>query len=132
MFIKFFILFTIFPIIEIFLLIKLSNLFGTTISITIIIITGILGAYLLKIEGLRTLYKIIENVKNGNRPQDEILEAISIFFASVVLITPGLITDLLGLILLIPLTRIKIITLIKKFFYNKFKINKEDYILHQD
>ena len=103
MLLKLFLAFTLIPLVEIFLLIKLGQNFGAITSILLVIFTGILGAYLAKMEGLRTLFRLQETLLGGGMPGEELFDALLIAFAGFVLITPGFITDLIGFLLLFPL-----------------------------
>ena len=90
MLLKLFLAFTLIPLVEIYLLIKLGQNFGAITSILLVIFTGILGAYLARMEGLRTLFRIQETMREGRMPGEELLDALLIAIAGLVLITPGL------------------------------------------
>ena len=105
MLLKLFLAFTMIPMVEIYLLIKLGQNFGAITSILLVIFTGILGAYLARMEGLRTLFRIQETMREGRMPGEELLDALLIAIAGLVLITPGFITDVVGFLLLFPFTR---------------------------
>ncbi len=117
MFLKLFLLFVTVPIIELWLLIDIGRIIGTFQTVGLIIITGLAGAFFAKTQGLITLYKIRENLINGVMPSSELLDGLLILLAGGLLITPGLLTDALSFILLIPQTRIYI----KKYLLRKFK-----------
>ncbi|RLB86658.1 MAG: membrane protein FxsA, partial [Deltaproteobacteria bacterium] len=78
---------------------------GAFNTIFIVILTGIAGAYLARLEGIRTLFKVRESLNSGKLPAEEMLDAMLIFVAGAVLLTPGFITDLAGILILIPRTR---------------------------
>ncbi|MBS1256664.1 MAG: hypothetical protein MAG581_02490 [Deltaproteobacteria bacterium] len=105
MLLKLFLAFTIIPIAEIYLLIKIGTVFGAFTSIALVILTGFLGAYLARIQGLQTLYRIQESLREGRMPSGELLDALLIGIAGLVLLTPGFLTDAVGFMLLIPATR---------------------------
>jgi len=98
-------LFTIIPIVELALLIKVGQYIGTGYTIALVIITGVVGAYLAKLQGLLTLYRIQEDVNQGRMPADRLFDGIIILCSGVLLLTPGFITDLIGFMGLIPFTR---------------------------
>ena len=108
MFLKLFLLFTVGPIIELYLLIRLGAWIGALPTIAIVLITGALGAYLARLEGFRVWFKIQEEASFGRFPGPELIDGLLILCAGVVLVTPGLITDVLGFLCLIPITRIPI------------------------
>lgn len=99
------ILFTVVPIVELTLLIKVGEHIGTFYTILIVVFTGIGGAYLTKLEGLATLFKIKNAVNRGNMPIDSLLDGFMILCSGLLLLTPGFITDILGFSGLIPAFR---------------------------
>ncbi len=105
MFIKLFLVLTLIPLIEIYLLIKIGSYFGAFNTVLIVILTGFLGAWLARLEGIKTMTKVRENLDQGELPAEEMLDAMLIFIAGIVLLTPGFITDLAGLGILIPQIR---------------------------
>ncbi len=105
MIIKLFLLFTLIPIIELFLLIQLSSFLGPLSTIILVIATGFAGASLARLQGMQTIVRIQENYRQGIMPGDEIIDAFLILVAGIVLITPGLLTDISGILLLFPKTR---------------------------
>ena len=98
-------LFTILPAVELAILIKIGAQIGVGNTLTVIILTGVVGAYLARIQGFTVLSKIQASLNRGNMPTEEMLDGVMIFVGGIVLLTPGFITDALGLILLIPWTR---------------------------
>ncbi len=93
------------PIIEITLLIKLGDEIGFWPTITIQIVTGILGASLARLQGLFVWNKITMELQSGRIPTNDMVNGLLIFIAGIVLMTPGLLTDFAGFALLIPFTR---------------------------
>ena len=71
----------------------------------VVLLTGFAGAWLARMEGMNTMMKVRLNLQNNIMPAEELMDALIIFIAGIVLITPGLITDICGLMLLWPLTR---------------------------
>lgn len=116
MLLKLFLCFTIIPMIELYLLIQIGTVIGGLNTILLVILTGILGAWLARLEGMNTMMRLRMNLQQGLMPAEELIDAVIIFVAGVVLITPGLITDILGLLLLWPVTRNKF----KRFLRKKF------------
>lgn len=105
MLIKLILLFTIIPIIELAILIKLGAAIGIGKTLFIVILTGITGALLTKIQGLQILYKVRDEVNSGRVPASYLFDGFLIFIAGVLLITPGLLTDVMGFLMLVPYTR---------------------------
>tara|TARA_B100000963_G_scaffold29702_1_gene22064 strand:+ start:2986 stop:3405 length:420 start_codon:yes stop_codon:yes gene_type:complete len=117
----FFLIFIGLPALEIFLMIKIGGEIGALNTMALIILTAILGIYYARIQGIQTLRSGIVNLYQNKIPVYEIISGASIAFASLLLIIPGFLTDLVGFLLLIPLTR-KLI--FKKIFKNQTKINE--------
>jgi len=132
MLLKLFLAFTIIPVVEIYLLIQIGSAFGVFTSIALVVFTGFLGAYLARIQGLQTLFRIQESLKEGRMPSGELLDALLIGVAGLVLLTPGFLTDTVGFALLIPSTR----NAIKAWLQSKIKTQymserPEDTIIEQ-
>ncbi|MBU0970915.1 MAG: FxsA family protein [Proteobacteria bacterium] len=113
---RLFLCFTLIPVIELYLLIKVGTLIGGFNTILIVILTGFAGAWLARMEGIHTMIKVRTNLQQGIMPAEDLLDAVIILIAGLVLITPGLMTDAFGLMLLWPVTRNKF----KQFLRKKF------------
>lgn len=98
------------PILEISLLLKVSGTIGGFKTILFVIFTAILGAYLVKQQGLATLAKFQQQANSGQLPAQAMLEGIALLFAGAVLLTPGFFTDAIGFALLVPLFRQQLIS----------------------
>jgi len=132
MLLKLFLAFTIIPIIEIYLLIEIGSMFGALTAITLVILTGFLGAFLARMQGLQTLYRIQESLREGRMPSGELLDALLIVIAGLVLLTPGFLTDSAGFLLLIPATRNFIKYWLRRQIELRYMSNRpEDIIIEQ-
>ena len=132
MFLKLFLAFSIIPLIEIYILIKIGSYFGAITSILLVVFTGILGAYLAKIQGLNTYFRIQQSLQEGRLPSSELIDAVLILFAGILLLTPGFLTDFFGFLLLIQITRNFIKFWLQKIFRKKFISSfPEDNIIEQ-
>ena len=98
-------LFTLVPLIELAILIKIGQHMGVAYTIGIVLLTGVAGAYLAKMQGLITLQKIQEDINQGIMPADKLFDGVLILCSGILLLTPGLLTDIIGFMGLIPLTR---------------------------
>ena len=105
MFARLLILFTVVPLVELALLIKLGDAIGLWPTITIVIATGVLGATLARSQGTRTVGAIRAQLAEGRAPTEGLINGLLILVGGVVLLTPGLLTDILGFSLLVPFTR---------------------------
>ena len=115
------------PVIEIYLLIKIGAQIGAITTIFLIFVTAIVGIYYAKYEGLNTLRSAFNQLKQNETPAYEMLSGAVIAFAALLLIIPGFATDLLGFLLIFPLTRKFIFNgLFKKF--NTVNTKKNNFI----
>jgi UPF0716 protein FxsA len=105
MFFKLFLIFTIVPVLELAILIKVGTLIGTLNTVLLVIGTALAGAYLVRIEGLNVFYRFQRNLSEGVFPSEEIFDGALLLVAGAVLITPGILTDILGLLLVFPASR---------------------------
>ena len=117
MFLRLFLLFTIVPVVELYILVKLGTIFGVGLTLLVVIGTGILGAALSKREGLKVWFHIQEEMQNGRFPANELLDGFLIFVAGVLLLTPGLLTDIMGFLMIVPWTR----SIFKKWIKEKVR-----------
>ena len=102
---KLFAAFVIVPILEIYIIIKVGTYIGAGWTIVLVIGTAFLGAYLAKMQGAQTMMKMRANMQQGIPPTNDILDAFLIFAAGLVFLTPGFLTDILGVLVLVPATR---------------------------
>ena len=101
----FFLFFIGIPALEIFVLIKIGGQIGALNTVALIFLTAIIGIYFAKLQGIQTLKSGMVNLYQNRIPIYEMLSGASIAIAALLLIIPGFVTDLFGLLLLIPFTR---------------------------
>ncbi|GBE06254.1 MAG TPA: FxsA family protein [Nitrospirae bacterium] len=118
MFFKLFLLFVIIPVIELSLLIKVGSIIGTLNTIVIIMLTAVIGAYMVRMEGLGILYRIQQNMHEGIFPAEELINGLMILIAGALLLTPGFLTDITGFLIVFPASR-NIIKKIAKRYIRK-------------
>ena len=121
------------PFVEIYTLIVVGNYIGAFNAILLIILTGIMGLYLLRNQGIRSLINLRSNPKGFDPTADNILKTLFTPIGGFLMLIPGFITDFLGLLILLPLTRIFLIGLIFSYIgsLNNNPMNKksnEDWI----
>ena len=115
------------PVVEIYLFIKIGAQIGALITILLIFSTAILGVYYAKYEGLNTLKAGFNQLRQNETPTYEMLSGAAIAFAAVLLIIPGFVTDLVGFLLIFPLSRKFVFnSLFKKFNHSTKK--KDNFI----
>jgi len=105
------------PVIEIFLFIKIGSQIGAITTILLIFATAIIGVYYARYEGLNTLRSGFTQVSKNIAPTYEMISGAAIAFAALLLIIPGFATDILGFLILFPISR----NFFLKKFFNKFK-----------
>jgi UPF0716 protein FxsA len=108
------------PVIEIYLFIKIGSQIGAIVTILLIFFTAIVGVYYAKYEGLNTLKSGFLQIRKNISPTYEMISGAAIAFAALLLIMPGFATDLLGFLIIFPITR----NLFLKKFFSKFKNDK--------
>ncbi|TDI17909.1 MAG: FxsA family protein [Acidobacteria bacterium] len=114
-----FFLFTLVPLLELYLLIRLGTYVGAVDTIAIVIGTGIAGGLLAKSQGLAVLDRMRAELNQGRLPAESLLDGLLILIAGAMLVTPGLLTDGLGLLLLIPWSRKAIKSWLKRKMQEK-------------
>ena len=105
------------PAIEIYLFIKIGSQIGAFITVLLIFATAIIGVYYAKFEGLNTLKSGFAQLSKNKTPAYEMISGAAIAFAALLLIIPGFATDILGFLLIFPISR--------KFFISKFSIKSQ-------
>ncbi len=109
------------PVLEIYLLIKIGSQIGAITTILLIFTTAIIGIYYAKYEGLNTLRSGFSQLSRNETPAYEVISGAAIAFAAILLIIPGFLTDLLGFLLIFPITR----KIIFGNFTKKFKSKRD-------
>ena len=120
-FTKLLILFVIVPVTELSILIEVGKKIGSLTTIGIIILTGIIGAYLVKGQGFMILKKIQNDLNEGIMPGDNLIQGAIILAGGIFLLTPGFVTDIIGFIFLIPVSRRVVKKYLSKWLKGKIK-----------
>ena len=103
-----FLLFLIVPMIEIYLLLVIGSIIGPLPTIFMVVFTAVVGAWLLRIEGFNTWFRLQQSLAQGKVPALEMVEGPILLVGGALLLTPGFFTDLLGFLCLLPSTRRRI------------------------
>ncbi len=98
-------LFVLTPLVELAILVYLGTIIGALYTILIVVATGILGAFMARNQGLATLSRIRGSIERGIIPSNEIFDGALILAGGLLLLTPGIITDMIGFAVLVPQTR---------------------------
>ena len=115
------------PLIEIYLMIKIGGIIGAFNTIFLIFFTAITGVYFARLGGLNAMRSSVSQLIKNKIPIYEIISGAALAFAALLLIIPGFLTDLIGFLLIIPITRKFIIKIITSKF-NKQKTNNTNVI----
>ena len=115
-------LFTLLPLAELSLLLRIGGWLGTGPTIGMVIVTGVVGAWLARREGVRTWGRVQAELAGGHMPGQELLHALLVFVAGLVLVTPGVLTDAAGLLLLIRPAREAIVRRVRKRLAGQIKV----------
>lgn len=129
---KYFLMFIIaMPVVEIIVLLLSGNLIGFWPTLFLIVATGLIGAYLAKRQGMETWKKAQEQIRYGMMPANEIIDGICIFIGAALLLSPGLISDIMGLIPVFPPTRNLLKPIVIRFIMNRMNKGKVTVIRHK-
>jgi UPF0716 protein FxsA len=118
---KLFLLFTLVPFIEVYILIRVGSHIGFWETVCIVIMTGMIGAWLARQQGSHLFRKLLQDIQQGRLPADTILDGVLVLIGSVLLITPGFITDIFGIGLIFPPTRLVVRKILQKRITAKIK-----------
>ncbi|BBB23287.1 conserved hypothetical protein [Abyssogena phaseoliformis symbiont OG214] len=122
-------LFVVMTLLEIYVLVSVGESIGGFSTILLVVITALIGSTLLKQQGFSTLAKVQQKTMNAQTPAFEMLEGVVILVSGVLLLTPGFITDFIGLLGLIPISRAYFINqILKKNAKKIFSKNRSDFI----
>ena len=116
------------PLIEIYLMIKVGGVIGAFNTIFLIFFTAITGVYFARLAGLNTIRSGFNQLIKNEIPIYEIISGAALAFAALLLIIPGFLTDLIGFLLIIPVTRKLFISTISSKLRNKKVNNNKDII----
>ena len=108
------------PLIEIYLFIQIGGQIGAFNTILIILLTAVVGIYFVRLQGLNTLRSGVTQLYNNQIPIYEMMSGAALAFAALLLIIPGFATDVIGFLLILPITR----SLIFKYLCKKYKKEK--------
>jgi UPF0716 protein FxsA len=121
LFLRLFLLFTLIPAIELYLIIKVGSVIGALNTIFIIIFTGILGAYYAREQGFRVVNNIQRKMQEGAVPGDDLVNGAMLLVGGAFLITPGFLTDFAGFSLIFPPTREAIKVVVKRYLEKRVR-----------
>jgi UPF0716 protein FxsA len=121
MLLKIILLLTVVPLVELYILFQLAKEWGFGEALLLVIVTGVVGGWLARREGVRAFSRVQDEANRGILPADALLDSVLIFIAGAFLVTPGVLTDIAGLCLLLPPTRAVIRARIKRWLKQKME-----------
>lgn len=125
---KLILLFTALPLIEIYLLVKVGTAIGVVPTALAVVGTGVIGALLARKEGVSVLRRTREKFREGKLPAEELIDGIILLVSGAFLLTPGILTDVVGLTGLIPWFRSKLIRYGRNWFKREWSAKQKTYI----
>ena len=117
-----FLLFTAVPLVELWLLVWIGSQTSVLTAISVVILTGIVGAALARWQGLRAIQRVQDQLRQGIMPAEAMTDGLMIFVAGLLLVTPGILTDAVGLALLLPPVRILLRRLLQRWMKAHFEV----------
>ena len=121
-------LFTALPLIEIYLLIKVASVIGFLQTALIVVGTGVVGALLARREGLSVLRSMKRKFREGELPAEELIDAVILLLSGAFLLTPGIVTDVIGLSGLVPFFRKGLRGYGRRWFKKEWNSKRKSYI----
>ncbi|SVC36116.1 uncharacterized protein METZ01_LOCUS288970, partial [marine metagenome] len=118
-----FLLFVVVPILELMVIVQVGQSLGAWNTVAVLLIDSLAGAWLVKHQGLGLIRKSRERLRNGEMPGEEISAGIAVLFAGALMLTPGFVTDAVGLLLLIPPVRHVLVGSIRRRFRSRLSPN---------
>ena len=119
-----FLVFIVVPVMELFLLIQVGQLIGTWETVTLVLLTGVVGAYAAKTQGRALLHRFQQQLQQGELPTESLSHGLLILIGGILLITPGLITDTVGLAMILPITRALFLKILLGFIQRGLRLGR--------
>lgn len=121
-------LFVLVPLVELYLLLRLGGLIGAGPTLAIVIVTGILGGVMARMQGFAVLRRIRDNLNAGTLPTNPLIDGLFVLAGGLLLLTPGLLTDVAGFLALLPPTR----ELFKRWIKRRFQRILDSKVVHTE
>ena len=109
------VVFIVLPIVELALLIKVGEHIGAVFTVGLVVLTGVVGVSLARLEGMRILWHIRQDLEEGRVPAPAVVDGLLIIVAGALLVTPGFLTDATGFLLLVPRFRMYVRSAIRRY-----------------
>lgn len=121
MFFRLFLLFTLVPALELYLLLKVGTVIGAFNTLLLIILTGVVGAFYARQQGFRVINNIQWKLEQGELPGDDLINGAMLLVGGALLVTPGFVTDFVGFSLIFPPTREAIKISVRRYLERKIR-----------
>ncbi len=128
MFARLLLLFTVVPLVELYILVRMGRLVGVWPTVAFVVLTGAAGAALARAQGLGVVRRIQGELQRGSLPTEALVDGLLILIAGAVLLTPGLLTDLLGFLLLVPQGRTAVRRVVSRELDRRIRRREPDVI----
>jgi UPF0716 protein FxsA len=119
--------FIVIPILELAVIIEVSGRLGLANTIALLLVVSVAGAWLVRHQGLATIRRIRASLDRGVLPGPDLVDGASIIVAGALLLTPGFLTDAVGLVLLLPPTRALVRGVLRRFLLGRITIREVRY-----
>jgi UPF0716 protein FxsA len=119
--------FLVVPIVEIYLIIQVGSAIGGLETVGLLILVSVVGAWLVRHQGLTILARLQQSLARGEMPTDPLIDGLLVLLAGALMLTPGFLTDAVGLFLLLPPTRLLARTALKRRFAGRISVGRGAY-----
>lgn len=123
-------LFLVVPVVEIYLIVQVSAEIGFGSTLFVLIAVSIVGAWLVKYQGISVIRRVQRQLQQGSLPTDAVIDGGLVLLAGVLMLTPGFLTDAVGLILLVPPTRAVVRSVLKRRYSNRLVASGTTFTTH--
>ena len=110
------------PLVELYVIVETARSIGTLETIGLLILVSVLGAWMVKAQGLAVLWRVRSKLQEGQMPGRELVDGALVLLAGALMLTPGFVTDVVGLLLLFPPTRMAIRPILIRRFRHRVAI----------
>ncbi len=110
------------PLVELYVIVETARSIGTLETIGLLIVVSVVGAWMVKAQGLAVLWRVRSKLAEGQMPGRELVDGALVLFAGALMLTPGFVTDAVGLLLLFPPTRMAIRPFVVRRFRHRVTI----------
>lgn len=119
------------PLIELWVILQVSELYGWRFTLMLVVLTGIIGAWLARTQGILILRSIQRDLSEGRIPTPQMMDGVMILLAGALLITPGLLSDVVGFLLLAPPVRVVIRSWLRRLAERKIRQGNVTFIYRE-